>query len=217
MNIDLELTLMYFIALVVSVIVHEIAHGYVAAALGDNTARQAGRLSLNPVRHVDPFGSLLLPALGAITGLPVIGWAKPVPISTDQLRSPRRDMLLVSFAGPTSNFVLCAGFAALARFLLVVTPANTAQAGAVLDFGFQLVVVFAFVNLLLGVFNLLPIPPLDGSAIFELFMPERWKPRWYKFRPYGLLVIFALVFFIPGFLAAILRPFQDFLLGVISG
>ena len=217
MNIDLELALMYFVALVASIIVHEIAHGYVAAALGDDTARNAGRLSVNPVRHVDPFGSLLLPALGALTGLPVIGWAKPVPISTNQLRNPRRDMLLVSFAGPTSNFILCAIFAGVARLMLATTPADTAAAGAVLEFVFQLVIVFAFVNLLLGVFNLLPIPPLDGSAIFELFMPERWKPGWYKFRPFGILVLFAIVFFIPGLLAGVLRPFQDFLSTVIFG
>jgi Zn-dependent protease len=214
---NLELALLYFVALVTSIIIHEIAHGYVAAAFGDDTARNAGRLSLNPIRHVDPFGSILVPAMGALAGLPVVGWAKPVPISAHRLRHPRRDMLLVSFAGPASNFVLCIAFAIATRFLLGNGGLIPNAFGAGGSFIVNLCYTFAFVNLLLGVFNLLPIPPLDGSAIFELFMPETWKPHWYRLRPYGILVIFGIVFFIPGLLNAVLSPFANALHGFVVG
>src|SRR5690348_15443335 len=111
-------TVIYFVALVVAIILHEIAHGVVALAFGDDTAKRAGRLTLNPVPHIDPFGSIILPALGALTGLPVIGWAKPVPVDPARMRHPRRDIVFVSLAGPATNFVLMAiaGVAARAEY-----------------------------------------------------------------------------------------------------
>lgn len=210
---DIRLAILSFVALVVSIIVHEIAHGVAAASLGDHTARNAGRLSPNPLRHIDPFGSLLLPAMGAFTGLPVLGWAKPVPVNRNALRNPRRDMLLVSLAGPGSNLVMAVGFALMARLLLGLGgPGNP-----VLALGLDLAYAFAAVNVLLAVFNLLPTPPLDGSAIFELFMPLRWQARWDRFRPFGLLVLMGLVFFLPGVLDRIFEPFMTALRSFIVG
>ncbi|MFO7591868.1 MAG: site-2 protease family protein, partial [Acidimicrobiia bacterium] len=153
-----------FGCLVVAVILHEISHGVAALWLGDDTAKRAGRLTLNPVPHIDPFGSLVLPALGALSGLPVIGYAKPVPVDPRRLRHPRRDMVLVSLAGPCSNFLLMAGAALVARWMF---DQGRGLGGAIdattSDVLLEIVFFFAIVNLLLGLFNLLPVPPLDGS------------------------------------------------------
>src|SRR3954467_6159070 len=108
-------TIVFFVALVVSIILHEISHGIVALWFGDDTAKRAGRLTLNPIPHIDPFGSIVLPALGGLTGVPVIGWAKPVPGNPANLRNTRRDMLVVSLAGPGTNFALAAVAAVVAR------------------------------------------------------------------------------------------------------
>lgn len=198
-----------FGCLVVAVILHEISHGVVALWLGDDTAKRAGRLTLNPVPHVDPFGSLILPAMGALSGLPILGYAKPVPVNAARLRRPRRDILLVSLAGPFTNFLLMALGALAARAIY----RNGDAFSAAIDQGppdllLEILFFFAVVNLLLGLFNLLPIPPLDGSAIVERALPRDWLPAWYRFRPYGILVLLALVFF-TGVVSEIVRPFAD--------
>ena len=196
-----------FGCLVVAVILHEISHGIVALWLGDDTAKRAGRLTLNPIPHIDPFGSLVLPALGALSGLPVIGYAKPVPVNPARLRRPRRDMVLVSLAGPAANFMLMAISALVARWMFD----QGRGLGGAFDVGtsdvlLEIVFFFAIVNLLLGLFNLLPVPPLDGSALLERLLPEAWLPTWHRFRPYGLLVIFGLVFF-TGIIGTLIDPF----------
>lgn len=210
--------LILFGCLVVAVLLHEISHGVAAYALGDDTAKRAGRLTLNPVPHVDPFGSLVLPAMGALAGLPIIGYAKPVPVDPRRMRNPRRDMLLVSLAGPASNMVLMALAAVTTKWLL---NSGSGLASAIDRSGddllVQVVFSFAVVNLLLGLFNLLPIPPLDGSAIFERFMPESWLPFWYRFRPYGILVVFLIVFMVPGLITRIVSPFYDALFDFVVG
>jgi len=207
-----------FGCLVVAIILHEISHGVVAFWLGDDTAKRAGRLTLNPVSHIDPFGSLILPAMGALAGLPIVGYAKPVPVDPRRMRNPRRDMLLVSLAGPASNLVLMAIAAVTTRWLL---NGGSGLASTIDGSGdnllVQIVFSFAVVNLLLGLFNLLPIPPLDGSAIFERFMPASWLPMWSRFRPYGLLVVFLVVFMVPGLITAIVGPFYDALYNFVVG
>ncbi len=196
-----------FGCLVVAVILHEISHGVAALWLGDDTAKRAGRLTLNPISHIDPFGSLVLPALGALSGLPVIGYAKPVPVDPRRLRRPRRDMVFVSLAGPTSNFLLMAVAALVARWRFDQTRGlGSAIDATTSDLLLEIVFFFAIVNLLLGVFNLLPVPPLDGSALLERLLPTAWLPGWYRFRPYGLLVVFGLVFF-TGIVGTIIDPF----------
>jgi Zn-dependent protease len=207
--VPLREAVILFGCLVVAVILHEISHGVAALWCGDDTAKRAGRLTLNPVPHVDPFGSIVLPALGALSGLPVIGYAKPVPVDPARLRRPRRDMVLVSLAGPFTNFVLMSGAALVARWMYSegrgIGGALDSSTGDVL---LEIVFYFALVNLLLGLFNLLPIPPLDGSALIERLLPERWLPHWYRFRPYGLALLFVLVFF-TGVISAIISPFYD--------
>lgn len=201
--------LILFGCLVVAIILHEISHGVVALWCGDDTAKRAGRLTLNPVPHVDPFGSLILPAMGALAGLPVIGYAKPVPVNPALMRRPRRDMVFVSLAGPGTNFVLMAVAALTSRWLYAEGRGlGGALDATTSDLLLQVVFSFAVVNLLLGLFNLLPIPPLDGSALVERMLPASWLPNWYRFRPYGLAVIFVLVFF-TGVISTLITPFYD--------
>ena len=200
-----------FGCLVVAVILHEISHGVVALWCGDDTAKRAGRLTLNPIPHVDPFGSIILPALGALSGLPILGFAKPVPVNARRLRHPRRDMVYVSLAGPTTNFLLMGASALIVRGLVQderdLSRAFDSDTG---NLAVQILMLFALVNLLLGLFNLLPIPPLDGSALVERLLPESWLPTWYRFRPYGILVLFALIFF-TGVVSEIIQPFYNLL------
>lgn len=201
-----EQTIIWFGCLVVAVILHEISHGVVALWFGDRTAKEAGRVTLNPIPHIDPFGSIVLPAMGAITGLPVLAWAKPVPVNPNRMHRPRRDMLFVSLAGPATNLTLMLGAALGARALY--------ENGPQVLFYDQLPLVtrilysFAVVNLFLGLFNLLPIPPLDGSALLERVLPAQWLPNWHKFRPYGFLVLFLLVFS-TGVISEFLDPFLN--------
>jgi Zn-dependent protease len=203
---ELEQSLIYFGCLVVAVILHEVSHGWAALAFGDRTAADAGRLTLNPIPHIDPFGSVILPAMGALAGIPVLAWAKPVPVNPNRMRNPRRDSLYVSLAGPVTNFVLMALAALAARALWERTTG--VQFYTDLPLAIRILFSFATVNLLLGVFNFLPIPPLDGSALIERVLPADWLPGWHRFRPYGILVLFGLVF-ATGFLSRILDPFVD--------
>jgi Zn-dependent protease len=188
-----QLTVIYFLTLIAAIILHEISHGVVALWFGDDTARKAGRLTLNPVPHIDPFGSIIMPAIGALSGIPVIGWAKPVPVNPNRLRNPRRDMLIVSLAGPTTNLLLMVASAMIARRLYHPTLNANFVIIADLPLAVQVALSFAVVNLFLGLFNFFPIPPLDGAALLERILPREWLPRWQSFQPYGVLVIFALV------------------------
>lgn len=190
----LQEALIFFGCLVAAVILHEISHGVVAQWFGDDTARRAGRLTLNPLPHIDPFGSIVLPAMGALAGLPIIGFAKPVPVTPARLRNPRRDMLFVSLAGPFTNFALMVVAALITRALLRGGGFLGSGIGADSpDLAVQIFFAFAVVNLFLGLFNFLPIPPLDGSALVERALPARWLPGWHRFRPYGFLVLVLLV------------------------
>jgi Zn-dependent protease len=187
-----SVTVIFLCGLIIAIILHEISHGVVAFVLGDDTAKQAGRLTLNPVAHVDPFGSIVLPVLGALAHVPVIGWAKPVPVNPARLRNGRRDLLLVSLAGPGSNFALAIVSAVVARSQFHFNPSFVVVGD--LPMRVLIPLVFAEVNLFLGLFNFLPIPPLDGAALVERVLPREWLPGWYRFRPYGILVLFLLVF-----------------------
>jgi len=215
--VPLREALILFGCLVVAVILHEVSHGVVALWCGDDTARRAGRLTLNPVPHIDPFGSIILPAMGALAGLPVFGYAKPVPVNPARLRRPRRDMVLVSLAGPTTNLLLM-GVAALAARAIFHSGERVGGGIDVASssFWFEVVFFFAVVNLLLGLFNLLPIPPLDGSALLERALPADWLPAWYRFRPYGILILLLLIFF-TGLLARVVSPFYDLLRDFVVG
>ena len=175
-----------FIALlIVAVILHEVSHGLVARRLGDRTAQAAGRLTLNPIPHIDPFGSVLLPALLAVSGAPVFGWAKPVPVNPRAFARPTEGMAITALAGPVSNLAL----ALIAGRVLM--PATSGIAA-------DLIWAFGVINVVLAVFNLLPIPPLDGSRMVPLFLSDRGRAAYARVEPYGFLILFALLFIVPG-------------------
>lgn len=185
-------TIVSFVCLVAAIILHEVAHGVVALWFGDDTAKRAGRITLNPVPHIDPFGSIIIPALGALSGLPVIGWAKPVPVNPARMRDGRRHMLWVGLAGPATNFGLMLLAAIGARSALAREgPVFSADDVSLLTL---VLFYFAFVNLALGLFNLLPIPPLDGSQLLARIIPKQHLATYYRLAPYGILVLFLLVF-----------------------
>lgn len=194
--------------LVPSVILHEVSHGVVALWYGDDTAKQAGRLTLNPLRHIDPFGTLILPALLALSGLGAFGYAKPVPVQPNRLRSPRQHSLYVSLVGPAVNIVL-----AVVAVVVYRSFFESTRSGGVLflepSLAARAVFFFGVINVVLAVFNLLPIPPLDGSAMVERVLPERWWPAWLKIRKWSFGILLLLVLAIPGALGTVFRPFID--------
>jgi len=183
-------TFYFLLAIIPSIILHEVSHGYVAYLCGDPTAKNAKRLTLNPVRHVDPFGTLLLPFLLIVTGLPAFGWAKPVPVNIGRLRHPRAQSLYVSLAGPLTNIIL--SFIAAVYVHYEVHHVNFGSLTNGNTF-FVFMVDFGLVNLILAVFNMLPIPPLDGSAIIERFVPVRHLPKYYQMRARALPFLMVLL------------------------
>lgn len=180
----------FFIALVPSVVLHEVSHGYVAYLFGDPTAKEQGRLTLNPLKHIDPFGTIILPLLFLWSGLPAFGYAKPVPVNFSRLRDPRRQALYVSLVGPFVNVALSA-----VGYVMCELSLHVFHNEPLLQLGFS----FGIVNLILAVFNLLPIPPLDGSAIIERFIPTRKLPGYYRFRAYALPLVFVFILIISVF------------------
>lgn len=193
------IVLIFWLAvLLFSVIIHEVAHGATALALGDSTARDLGRLTLNPIKHIDPFGSIIVPAVLAaftvVSGTGVIfGWAKPVPYNPIYFRKPRRDSALVGLAGPLSNIALAAVFAIVLRVLAAQDLIGTAN-GAIAALFFLVV----FTNLLLAVFNLMPVPPLDGSKLLFAFLADRYQGIVFFLERYGLLLFLFFIFFLAG-------------------
>lgn len=184
------------IPMILAIVFHEVAHGWMARALGDPTAANAKRLSLNPLRHVDPFGTIILPGLLKLTGAPVFGWAKPVPVDFRRLRNPRWGMVAVAAAGPGVNFILAA-LAAIALGLLVRATDSSAEPGLPVLFIADNLRNFLLVNLFLGTFNLLPIPPFDGSRIVMGILPAPLARAYGQVERYGLLVVFAILVILP--------------------
>lgn len=186
--------LLFFAALVPSVILHEVSHGAAALLFGDDTAKRAGRLTLNPVPHVDPVWTLLIPGLLVLANLPVIGMARPVPVNPRRMRSPRNHGMVTALAGPGTNIVLALAAAFAFR---AWRPDGTAL---------ELLLAFGVVNVVLAVFNLIPIPPLDGSSVVERFIPNRHLAAYFRLRQYAP-VIFLVVFFMGGgLLGRIMTP-----------
>jgi Zn-dependent protease len=173
--------------LIPSIILHEVSHGAAALAFGDDTAKRAGRLTLNPIAHVDPFGTIILPAILILTTGAGFGWAKPVPVNPGRMRSPRNHGLLVSLAGPGVNIALAIAATLVLRGRIAAEPDGVGTFDDVLFF-------FGLLNVILAVFNLIPIPPLDGSAVIERMLPAKWWPQYLRFRQYsfGLLLVVVL-------------------------
>jgi Zn-dependent protease len=176
---------LFFAALFPSIILHEVSHGAAALVFGDDTAKRAGRLTLNPLPHIDPWGSIALPAILVVTTGAAFGYAKPVPVNPRRMRSPRNHNVIVALVGPATNIVL----AVLAAGVLQVMGLHNTR---FVRFVFAL----GFANVILATFNLLPIPPLDGSAVVERLLPARWWPRYLRLRQYsfGLLLLVVFVF-----------------------
>jgi Zn-dependent protease len=205
-----------FLVIVPSIILHEISHGYVANAFGDNTAKRAGRLTLNPVPHVDPVGTLIVPALLALGGFGLFGWAKPVPVNVGQLRHPRNQGVLVSLAGPATNVALaCLGGAVFINFF----RATVLQTG-VFSVSARVAFYFSLVNIGLAAFNLIPIPPLDGSVVLERMLPARMWPGYLRLRQYTMPIILGLVllnfYMHPGPLTWLLDHLYNWWAGVLG-
>jgi Zn-dependent protease len=171
---------------------HEVSHGYVAWRYGDPTARMLGRLTLNPLKHIDIFGTLMLVVVG-------IGWAKPVPVVMQNLRNPKRDMIWVSAAGPVTNLVLALISAGLLRLLLSFPAGSGSSAGFVLQPLSYMLSFSIYINLLLAFFNMIPIPPLDGGRVLMGLLPYRQAAALGRVEPYGMVLIIVLVFFTPIF------------------
>ena len=182
------------VILIFSAIVHEVMHGAVAEKLGDNTARLEGRITLNPLPHIDPMWSVVIPLFLMMVGSPVVlGAAKPVPVNFNNLRNPKRGMALVSLAGPLSNFGLAILFALPLKFGLATTQLFT-----------EFLVQAVLINLVLGVFNLIPIPPLDGSEVLASFAPDKWMYKILSYEQYGFILVFLFLYL--GVLDKILWP-----------
>ena len=207
MNVDWAFVATILAVLVPSVILHEVSHGFVANLLGDDTAKRAGRLTLNPLPHIDPFGTVILPLILSLSGFGAFGFAKPVPVTVGRLRNPRQHSLYVSLVGPAVNIVLAVAAAlALRVFFTVETPVGRfVEDSPAAD----VLVSLGIINVILAAFNLIPLPPLDGSAVVERLLPATWWPTWLKIRQYSMGVLILVVLLVPGLLSRVFEPAID--------
>lgn len=201
-----QLIAIWVLPVVLAITVHEVAHGYVAKLFGDTSAERAGRLTLNPVRHIDPVGTILVPGLLLAatallqTGMFVFGWAKPVPVSWGHLRRPKQDMAYVAAAGPAANLAMAVAWGLLAHLTLSALAAGN-------DLVIPLVLMAVagiFINTILMVLNLLPLPPLDGGRVMTSLLPLRMAVRFARIEPYGIVILLALL--LTGILQWLLGP-----------
>ncbi len=199
-----------FAIVLVALTIHEAAHAWTADRLGDSTARLLGRVSLNPIVHIDPIGTLLLPLLAAYSGLPIIGWAKPVPVNTSRLRHPQRDFAIIAAAGPISNLLqaLAAGIV-----LHLLWPSQGAAPAAYDSLALNVLLEFVQINVFLALFNLLPVPPLDGGNVLAGLLPPAAANMFVAMRPFGFVILYALMF--TGMLSAIILPPALFLIRLL--
>ncbi len=198
LSVVLQLAVVLF-----AVVIHETSHGYAAFLLGDPTAKLSGRLTLNPIHHIDPIGTIVLPLFLALFHMPIFGWAKPVPVNPSRFKDWRRDMMLVALAGPGSNIVLGVISGLALYFLKTLSPGAVVPAIRFLQGGgglpplslLMVIFIYSFlINFFLAIFNLLPIPPLDGSRILAWILPRKLLPEYYKLERYGILILFLLIY-----------------------
>jgi Zn-dependent protease len=205
LQLDLTSFLIGFAILIVSLSIHEAAHAWTADRLGDSTARLLGRVSLNPVVHIDPIGTLLLPILSMFSPVPLLGWAKPVPVNISRLRHPRRDFMIIAVAGPISNFLQALLITAV--FHMFYGPYASDQIPRVLRYAVQM-------NLSLAFFNLIPVPPLDGGNVLAGLVPESAARMLDQVRQFGFIALYALM--LSGMLTDLILPPTHFLMRLLQ-
>ena len=193
--------------LLLALSVHEMAHGYAAYRKGDFTAKLMGRVTLNPARHIDPMGTVLVPIMLAISGLPVFGWAKPVPVTISNFKNPRKDNAIVSLAGPASNFILAIALALVLKILFWVAGPVVIRNSAILAPLAQIIYFGIKISVILGVFNLLPVHPLDGSHMMEGVLPKEQAKIYSRHDRYGPFILLILIF--TGILWKIIGPIYE--------
>jgi Zn-dependent protease len=208
-DLDFGFIAIIFAILIASLTFHEAAHAWTANLLGDPTARLLGRLSLNPAVHVDPIGTILFPLIAIVTGAPLIGWAKPVPVDMRRLKDPKRDFALVALAGPVSNLILAVIGAAVVMAVFGNDRAALREGDLLAESLFR----FVLLNVLLAVFNMIPIPPLDGGNVLIGILPPRLGAVVEQLRAWGFVLLYLLL--LSGVLGAITRPIQRFILDIL--
>ena len=212
LNEILTQAVLWGVPLILAIVLHEVAHGFMAYRLGDDTAKKAGRLTLNPLKHIDPIGTVALPLLLIVTKSPfVFGWAKPVPVNFSRLRPVRKGMLLVALAGPFSNFLQAIFWA----IVLKITLPAVIEGNAVADFLVQMARIGIAVNIMLMIFNLMPIPPLDGGRVLQALAPPSLAKTLLQLERYGMLVVVVLL--ASGVLSKILSPLMHWMtIGILK-
>ncbi len=192
---NIQTLLIDAVALIIGIVIHESAHALAAYVLGDKTARSRGRVSLNPLAHIDPFGTVLLPLLMLAAGGPVFAFAKPVPVYLNNLKHPKRDELLVALAGPLSNVLLALAGALIGYVLLPLLAGQAAM--SLLYYLFSFFMTFIVVNLSLAFFNLIPLPPLDGSSILVPFLKGKALREYYRIQQYAMPILLVILYLLP--------------------
>ncbi len=196
--------IIYAVPVLFAITVHEVAHGWIASKLGDQTAKMMGRLTLNPVKHIDPIGTVVVPVMMLIVSPFILGWAKPVPVDWRNLKRPKQDMAWVAIAGPGANLLMMIFWAVLAKLIIVSGLGNYHYSIPVIT----MAMVGIGINIVLMVLNLIPIPPLDGSRVLSALLPPKAAYQYNRLEPYGLIIVLLLLF--SGVLGKFFFPVVDF-------
>ena len=204
-NVILQTLSIWAVPVLMAITFHEAAHGYVAKYFGDDTAYMLGRVTLNPLKHIDPLGTVLMPLALVVIGLPALGYARPVPVNFRKVKPYKKGVALVAFAGPGMNFML-----AVASLFVIVLAAQFS--GQIAEFFMKMAWASVQINVLLMLFNMLPIPPLDGSRVLSVYLPARLSYNFDRVEPYGMWIVLALV--VSGIMFAILSPMINFSLNL---
>ena len=198
-----EKIIIWAIPILFAITVHEVAHGWVADKLGDQTAKIMGRITLNPIKHIDPIGTVALPLILLFIGSFIFGWAKPVPVTWNNLRKPRRDMALVALAGPAANLIMIIIWSILAKLVILISAATSSS-----QFLLSMCGAGILINIVLMVLNLFPLLPLDGGRVLSAMLPVTWAKKYSRLEPYGLFILIALL--ATGVLGKIIWPIIEY-------